>query len=488
MSNREISLKQKTIQGLLWGGFSTFFQQALSLIFGIVLARILTQEDYGLIGMLTIFSLLASTLQDSGFVVALGNKKEATHADYNAVFWTSIGIGTLLYIILFFAAPYIAAFYRTPELVALSRYLFLGFLIASMGVAHSAYLFRNLKVRERAISTTTGVLISGITGIILAIKGYSYWGLATQSVLYTIIYTSMIWWFSDFRPRFHFDFRPVKTLFGFSSYVLLSNLINHVNNNILYVFLGRFHQKADVGTFTQAHKWSTMAHVVVSSMSHSFAQPLLADLADDRQRRTRVFIKLFSFVAFVSFPALFCLSISAEEFITIALTTKWQESASLLSILAIGGAFLPLTNLYSNAILSRGKSQLYLRNILSLGIAQILLIAVFHASSIHTLAIVITAINISWTFIWQYFANSLLNIGYIRLIKLLSLYLVPAATAAIVVYFAGNLIEHIYLRFIVKIVGLVCIYLFLLLITKSNILLEVISFLKEKISRGNREE
>lgn len=484
MSSREVPLKQKAIHGVLWGGFSTFFQQILNLIFGIVLARILTQEDYGVIGMLTIFSLLASTLQDSGFVVALGNRKAVSHADYNAVFWTSVGIGTFLYIVLFFAAPYIAAFYRTPELVPLARYLFLGFLIGSTGVAHNAYLFRNLKVKERAISMTTGVVVSGIAGIILALNGFSYWGLATQSVLYIAVYTLMVWRFSDFRPRFHFDFRPIKTLFGFSSHILLSNMINHINNNILYVFLGRFYQKADVGTFTQAHKWSTMAHAVVTSMSHSFAQPLLADLEDDRLRQARVFTKLFSFVAFVSFPALFGLSISAEEFITISITDKWQESALLLSILAIGCAFLPLTNLYSNAILSKGKSGVYLRNILGLGIAQLLMISIFHTASIHTLAIIVTAINIAWMFIWQYYANFLLNIGYIKLIKLLGYYMVPAAIAALIAFFAGNLVDNIYQRFLVKVIGLAGIYLFLLFITKSDILSEVISFLKEKLSKS----
>lgn len=486
MSDNETPLKQKTIQGLLWGGLSNFFQQGLGLIFGVILARILTKEDYGIIGMLTIFSLIASTLQDSGFVTALANKKDVTQADYNAVFWTSLTIGTFLYILLFFAAPYIAAFYRTPELIPLSRYLFLGFLMSSTGVAHNAYLFRNLKVKERAISMTTAVFVSGGVGVVLALNGFSYWGLATQSVLYVAVYTLMIWIFSDFRPQLHFDFRPIKSLFSFSSHVLFSNIFNHINNNILYVFLGRFYQKADVGTFTQANKWSTMAHTVVTSMSHSFAQPLLANLADDKHRQARVFVKLFSFIAFVSFPALFCLSISAEEFITISITDEWRESAELLRIIAIGGAFLPLSNLYSNAVLSYGKSRLYLQSTICLGLVQMLMIALFHTSSIHTLVIVVTAINIAWMFIWQYFANCFLNIGYARLVKLLAQHMVPAAIAAIIAFYAGNAIEHLYFRFIAKVMGFICIYLGLLFLTKSPILQEMISFLWKRPDKNRK--
>ena len=483
MTPSSSALKQKTIQGLLWGGLSTLFQQALNLLFGIVLARVLTQEDYGIIGMLTIFSLIASTLQDSGFVSALGNKKEVSQADYNAVFWTSLGIGSSLYLLLFFAAPWIADFYRTPELIPLSRYLFLGFLIGSTGVAHNAYLFRNLKVKERAVSMTMGVLVSGIAGIILALNGFSYWGLATQNVLYIAVYTGMIWWFSGFRPSFQFDFRPIKSLFAFSSNVLFSNILNHINNNVLYIFLGRFYQKADVGTFTQANKWSTMSQAVVASMSHSFAQPLLADLADDKDRQVRVFSKLFAFVCFVTFPALFCLSISAKELITIAITDKWQESALLLSILAVGCAFLPLTNLFSNAILSKGNSRTYLYNILGLGLVQLLLIALFRHADIHSLALIVTGINIGWMFVWQYFANRLLGVGYIRLLGILLQYMLPALIAALVAFYIGNFIGSVYLRFLVKIALMLASYLVLLFLSKSVILQELISFLKEKRSK-----
>ena len=142
------SLKEKTAKGLFWGGFSNGIQQLLNLLFGIFLARVLTPSDYGMVGMLAIFSLIASSIQESGFTAALVNKKEVTHNDYNAVFWFNAAISLSLYLLLFLCAPLIADFYHTPELTPLARYSFIGFFIASLGISHSAYLLRNLMVKQ----------------------------------------------------------------------------------------------------------------------------------------------------------------------------------------------------------------------------------------------------------------------------------------------------------------------------------------------------
>ena len=157
----EENLKDKTAKGLLWGGLSNGVQQLLNLFFGIFLARILNSEDYGMVGMLSIFSLIAGSLQESGFTAALANKRAITHKDYNAVFWFSTFLSAFLYIILFFCAPLIADFYEKPELTALARYSFLGFFIASLGIAQNAYLFRNLMVKQKSISLIIALIISG---------------------------------------------------------------------------------------------------------------------------------------------------------------------------------------------------------------------------------------------------------------------------------------------------------------------------------------
>lgn len=148
-----------------------------------------------MVGMLSIFSLVASSIQESGFTAALANKKAIRHEDYNAVFWFSSLAGLTLYLLLSLSAPLIARFYNTPELEALSRYSFLGFFISSLGTAQSAYMFRNLMVKQRAVSMFAGLVISGTVGVVLALNGFAYWGIATQNIVYVASVTALYWHF-----------------------------------------------------------------------------------------------------------------------------------------------------------------------------------------------------------------------------------------------------------------------------------------------------
>ncbi len=227
------TLKEKTTKGLFWGGLSNGVQQLIGLVFGIILGRLLSQSDYGMIAMISIFSLVASALQNSGFTVALGNLKEPTHNDYNSVFWFNIVIGSSIYIILFFSAPLIAWYYHLPELVPLCRYAFIGFLFSSWGTAQAAFLFKNLKVKQQAKTGMTAVLISSIIGAIMAWKGFSYWSLATQTIVFAGVNTVLLWHYSSWRPTFQIDFGPVRRMFKFSCKILLSTILTNINNNIL---------------------------------------------------------------------------------------------------------------------------------------------------------------------------------------------------------------------------------------------------------------
>lgn len=180
----EASLKEKTAKGLFWGGIGNGAMQLLNLVFGIFLARLLSTTDYGMVAVLTIFSAMAGIFSESGFILALVNKKEVKHEDYNSVFWFNISIGASLYLILFLCAPFIADFYHTPELTRLARFQFLSFFIGSFGTAPTAYFFRNLMVKERSQIQIAAILISGITGVSCAYHGWGYWGIAVQTVVY----------------------------------------------------------------------------------------------------------------------------------------------------------------------------------------------------------------------------------------------------------------------------------------------------------------
>lgn len=473
----EQSLKDKTAKGLLWGGMSNGIQQLLNLFFGIFLARILNAEDYGMVGMLSIFSLIAGSLQESGFTAALANKRDITHKDYNAVFWFSTALSATLYILLFFCAPLIADFYNTPQLTALARYSFLGFFVASLGIAHNAYLFRNLMVKQKSLSIIIALIVSGSVGVLMALNGFAYWGIATQSIVYVATVDICFWYFSKWRPTLSFNFSPIKEMFSFSSKLLATNIFNHINNNILTVILGKFFSDKAVGNFTQANKWNYMGHSLVSGMVNSVAQPVLSSVNDDDERQLRVFRKMLRFTAFVSFPTMLGLSLIAPQLIVITITDKWMPSVSILQILCIGAAFIPITNLYSNLIISKGKSNIYMWSTIALGLLQIVMMTCLHSYGIQFMLFIYVLINILWLIVWHYFVQKEIKISIFMAIKDIAFFAAAAIFSMVVTYYVTSYIANIYLLIISKIILAASLYISIMWISRSVTFRESLNYI-----------
>ena len=438
------TLKQKTAKGLFWGLVNNGTQQLLNLVFGIFLARLLTPADYGMVGMLSVFSFVASSLQESGFTAALANMKVLKCEDYNAVFWFSVSVSFLLYWILFFSAPLIAAFYDKPELVALSRYCFLSFFISSLGIAPSAYLFRNMLVKQRTKASVVGLFISGVIGILLAYCGFSYWGIATQSLIYISVMTALVWAACPWRPTFQIDFSPLKPMIGFSSRLLFTNMFGHINNNLFSVVLGRFYSEREVGQFNQANKWNYMGYSLISGMVGSVAQPLFAQIYGEEERQARAFRKMLRFTSLISFPAMFGLSLVAPELITIAITDKWIVSARLLQLLAINGAFVPVISIYTQFLISKGKSNVFMWNTVSVGVIQLFLSLLLYPYGIFTMVAVYVGVNIFWLFIWHYFVWREIRLPLLLAMKDICSYALISLAVMIVTYVATCSIQNIY--------------------------------------------
>ena len=211
-----------------------------------------------------------------------------------------------------------------------------------------------------------------MSGSALAFYGFSYWGIATQSLTYLIVVTLCSWHFSSWRPTLHIDFSPLKPLFSFGSKILITNIANQINNNILSVVLGKFFTSQSVGNYNQANKWNATGHQFITGMLNSVAQPILVKVRDDQERELRVFRKILRFVAFIAFPAMFGLSTVTRELILITVGEKWTGSISLMQLLCIGGAFIPISTLFSNLIISQGKSNIYMWNIISQVVLQLI--------------------------------------------------------------------------------------------------------------------
>lgn len=476
------SLKQKTAKGLLWGGISNGGQQLLNALFGIFLARLLSPADYGMVGMLTIFSLIAVSLQESGFISALNRKKDARQEDYNAVFWFNVMCSTTVYIVLFFLSPLIAAWFRQPVLVPLARLMFLSFVISSFATTPRAWLFRNLRVKQTAIITMVALVASGVTGVTLAWNGFAYWGIAWQNITYCLFITIGSWMAAEWRPTFHLDFRPLRGMIGFSSKLLATNIFTHINNNLFSLFFGRLYGERMVGYYNQANKWTGMGYNTLTGMVWSVTQPLFARLSyDDPQRMREVFRKMLRFTCFLSFPSLFGLGLIAPEFITIAITDKWLPSAQLMQLLCVGGAFMPVASLYSNFLISQGKSNVFMYNTMAQCLVQMLCMVVLYPYGVEAMVVAYVVVNILWVFAWHFFVRRTMTLTLVESLRDMFPFMVLSLLAMAAAWGASLLVEgHVALSLLVKVVVAAVTYLALMWMFGAAILKECFAYLRHR--------
>lgn len=474
--NTANNLKHTVAKGFLWGGMSNAICQVLSLFFGIFLARILTPSDYTPIGMLAIFSAIAGSLQDSGFVVAIANRKKVGHDDYNAVFWFNILISLFMYGVLYACAPLIAGFFNEPVLVKLSRYNFLGFVVAAFGIAPSAYLFRELKVKQKSIALMFSIAFSGMVGIAMALNGYSYWGIATQSIVYVLVRTIVCWYFTPWRPSFKVNFAPLKYLFAFSYRLLITNVFQRFNWNIFSFILGKFY-KADVGNYTKAAEWFNMGGEVVNGMVNAVSQPVLAKVVDDNERQLRVFRKMLRFTVFVAFPLMLGMSLVSEELITVVIGEKWLESAKMLKILAVWGAFMPIQSMQTNLLVSRGRSRIFMWGTIVQGLLTLSILLAMSFFGIKLMLVAYCVFNTVWLFVWNYFVKREICLTYTMFVGDILPYMVLAATVMCVTGYMTSFINDIYALLVSKIAIAASLYILVAYIMRSDELSEIMDFL-----------
>ena len=475
-------LKSKAARGFAWGMLNNGTLQVLGALFGILLLRRLGTEDYGKITMLMIFASLGTILQESGFIAALCNLKERTHRDFNAVFWCQVGIGTVLYIGLFLAAPLIARFYHDPSFLWLSRVLFLGFFFSSLGSAQRAYLFVNLMNRETCLISITSLLFSNIVAVSMAYAGCGYWSMAALNVLYILGVTVMSWWVSPWRPTFTFDLQPAWRMFGFSSKLLLTNAVNSVSSNIFPLLLGRYYTAHHAGIYGNARKWNDMCANSINGMLTGVAQPVLSQVVGDADRYKRVFRKMLRFVSFVSFPSMLGMGLVAHEFILLLVGEKWEESSRMLSMLSIYGAFFPLTTLFSQLAISQGRSNINMWCTIVLSAFILSGLILFHPYGIYAMLVYFICVNLAWLLVWQYFAWRLIGLTLWQTLHDVLPFLIISVAVLAFTWWATRGIENLIVLLASKILLASSLYFLILYLSKAKILREALHFVLHRIA------
>lgn len=470
-------LKEKAARGFLWGGLNNGAVQVLGALFGIFLLRLLSPSDYGKIAMLTVFANLASTLQESGFMAALCNLKNPTHRDYNAVFWFNIMMGGSLYVLLYLCAPLIADFYHDADLLWLSRYMFLGFFITSFGTVQRAWLFRNMMNKQTCIIAIVSLVVSNVVGILMAWLGYAFWGLATQSLLFVSCMVLMNWYYSPWRPSLHIDLRPAWQMFGFSSRLLLTNVVNTLSSNAFSFLLGKFYGAHSAGVYGNARKWDDMCSSSINGMLTGVAQPVMAQVRDKRERSRQVFRKMLRFVSFVSFPCMFGIGLISREFLLIFTGPKWEESAYLLSLLSIYGAVFPLLTLYGQMVISQGRSNINMYSTMALSSLILLGLVLLHSYGLYVMVFYFIGINVAWLFVWQYFAYRLIGLRLWEALSDVLPFLLLSAACMALTWWITRPIESLWLLLVAKVVLAAVFYVTAIWISGARIMRESVDYL-----------
>lgn len=474
------NLKEKTAKSIAWGAINNGTTQVLNLIFGIVLARNLSEADYGIVALITIFTTLAGCLQSAGFSQALANLKPPTFRDYNAVCWFNILVGFSMYAILFLCAPLIAFFFKQPLLTDVSRLAFLAIPLSALGIVPNAKLWIELRNRELAIAAIVSLLLSGSTGMWLAFHDYGYWSLVWQQIIFIGSSTLIKYGFTRWMPKLPVDFTPIKQMFGFSSKLLLTNILTVVSQNVQTFIFGKLLPINTVGQFSQANKWNTMGHSFISNTMAQVAQPVLTNADNEEGRQERVFRKMLRFTSLICFPLMFGLALVAHEFIIVTIGMKWEPSVILLQLLCIGGAFIPLQTLYQNLIISRGRSDSYLQLVALQIVLQIVLTLCLVSLGITIMVAVFSALNVLFTVCWHFVMQRIHPLSTLDVLKDTMPFALIAAVVMLITYFTTQSITILWVLLLVRVVVAATLYFVIISLLDAAILNECLQFIRKK--------
>ena len=351
-------LKLKTARTLKWNTLDRISSQVLYAVTGIVLANVLTKEEFGLVGAVMVFQAFASLFVDSGFSGALIQRKAPTDTDYSTVLYFNLGVSVLIYCILWLSAPLIDSLFNAGgALVPLARVMFLTFVLNATAIVQTNRLMKQMNVRMIAVSNAVGLVVSGATGIILALQGYGAWAIVWQSIVLSAVKSGLLWATSRWRPQATFSMASLRSIFAVGVGIMTSSFLNTVFQNIYSFIIGTYYNLAQLGCYTQADKWSKMGVTSLSQTVTASFLPVLSGCQDDRPRFHRMMAKTNRFTAYVAMPCLVLLVLLSEAIFHTLFGTKWDEAIVLFQLLAARGIFVVLTSLYTTQITAIGAAR-----------------------------------------------------------------------------------------------------------------------------------
>lgn len=355
------SIRQKAISGFKWSFIEGIFNQGIQFIIGIVLARILSPNEFGLIGMLTFFIAISQSIIDSGFSQALIRKQDCSDVDYSTTFYFNLILGIIFYSIFFFSSRLISRFYNEPQLFALIRVLGVVLIINAITILQRTILIKNINFKLQAKISVIASVFSGIIGISMAYYGFGVWALVGKTISQQFINSLLLWRWNKWIPMFVFDKNSFNGLFKFGSRLMLSGLIDTIYKNLYYLIIGKFFSSTQLGYYTRAEQFSNLPSSNITGVIQRVSYPVLSTIQNDPERLKAGYKKLIKTTMFVSFTLMLSMAAIAKPMIIVLIGSKWITSAIYLQLLCLVGMLYPLHVLNLNMLNVKGRSDLFLK-------------------------------------------------------------------------------------------------------------------------------
>ncbi len=471
-------LTNKTLSGVKWNAIGRFSTQGISFVISILLARVLSPSDYGVIGMIGIFMAIAQTFIDSGFGSALIRKKDCTDTDYSTAFYFNIVVGIVSYLILFISAPFIAAFFKTPILVDIVRVLSINLFLNSLTIVQTAKLTAAVDFKSQAKISLIAVIVSGVIGLIMAYHGYGVWSLVYQSVSMSIVRTISFWLVTKWKPQRTFSRDSFNYLFGFGSKILSASLLHTIYANLSTILIGKFYTPKDLGYYSRGESLASLPSTNLTSILQSVTYPILSKIQDDDERLIQAYRKYICVTSMVIFWGMCLLAALAKPLILILLSDKWINSIIYLQVFCCAYMFDHICQLNLNILYVKGRSDLVLKLEIikkTISISMIVAAIPFGILAICIARALYTQIAV---IINTYYTGKLFNFGYLVQIRDFSKYLIYSIISVIPAF----IFSFCSLNPILILISGVCIALLIywILLHKDKNFIGVLSLLKKR--------
>ncbi len=477
-----MSLRKQAVTSMIWTYSQQFLTQILAFIVSVILARILTPAEFGLIGMLTIFMGIGTALSDGGLTSSLIRSKKVSDRDYSTVFIFNLIGSVIIYLIIYFSAPYISLFYRQPQLTLITRVYSIVFIFSAFGTVQNTILTRELKFKKQAMLSLPALLIGSTVGLLLAYFGYGVWALVFYAVINSLFTTLFLWISSDWKPTLTFDRKLFHTHFHFGYKLTLSSILDSIFTNAYQILIGRFYGATLVGFYTRANSLMMLPVGNISTALNKVVFPLFSQVQDDLPRFRTAYRQIMQIVLFVITPIMVIMGVEAKPLVIFLFTEKWLPMVPIFQIICFTGILYPI-HLYNLLVLQvRGRSDLFLKLEIIKKVILSIIIFISYFLGFYALLWGQLIFSIIALIINTHYAGNMLEYKLTQQLKDIFPIFVFAVFMGVVVYFVDLTLENFnnFLRLCITTISGVTVYFLTALLFSSPIINDLKSILLKK--------